>query len=88
MPQSKDVLFIIDPINSLEPGHDTSLGLMEAAIKSGDRVFVTTPKDLVIASDGNIGSIYAAVQEVASFVQQAPGGIGAPVSPAPSSQSS
>ena len=70
MAQSKDVLFIIDPIDALEPGHDTSLGLMEAAIKHGDRVFVTTPKELMIASDGYVGRIYAAVQEVTHFVQQ------------------
>lgn len=70
MAQSKDVLFIIDPIDSLEPGHDTSLGLMEAAINHGDRVFVTTPKELMVVSDGYVGRIYAAVQEVTNFVQQ------------------
>ena len=70
MAHSKNVLFIIDPIDSLEPGHDTSLGLMEAAIKNGDRVFITTPKNLVIASDGDASSVYAVVQEVTSFVQQ------------------
>ncbi|NEZ56353.1 hypothetical protein [Adonisia turfae] len=66
----KNVLFITDPIDSLEPGHDTSLGLMEAAIKHGDRVFVTTPKDFVINSDSHVGNIYAAVREVTSFAQQ------------------
>lgn len=70
MAQSKNVLFITDPIDSLEPGHDTSLGLMEAAMKHGDRVFVTTPKALTIASDGHVGQIYAVVQEVTSFEPQ------------------
>lgn len=70
MAHPKHVLFIIDPINSLEPGHDTSLGLMEAAINHGDRVFVTTPTQLMIASDGHVGHIYAAVQEIIRFVQR------------------
>ena len=67
---SRHVLFIIDPIDLLEPGHDTSLGLMEAAIQYGDRVFITTPKDLMITSDGHSGQLYAVVQEVTGFVPQ------------------
>lgn len=40
--------FIIDPIGSLDPTHDTSVALMEAACIEGYGVFITTMADLAI----------------------------------------
>ncbi len=40
--------FIIDPIGGLDPTHDTSVALMEAACTMGHRVFITTMADLAI----------------------------------------
>ncbi|MFK8184162.1 MAG: hypothetical protein AB8B99_12375 [Phormidesmis sp.] len=70
MKKIETILFIIDPIHVLEPGHDTSLGLMEAAIKNGDRVFITTPKGFVIDSGSSVGNVYAEAQEITAFVPQ------------------
>jgi|GEM_PF-5318079 len=70
MPHSKDILFIIDPIKSLNPGRNTSLGLMEAALKSGDQVFFSTPNDFVISSNGIQGYAYALVKQVTGFEQR------------------
>ena len=33
--------FIIDPIQLLDPGHDTSVALMEAATEMGHEVWIT-----------------------------------------------
>jgi len=41
-----DVVFVIDPIHTLLPGHDTSVALMEAAQLRGHRVLVTTAQEL------------------------------------------
>jgi glutathione synthase len=41
-----DVVFVVDPMNTLLPGHDTSVALMEAAQLRGHRVLVTTAADL------------------------------------------
>jgi glutathione synthase len=43
-----DLAFIIDPIGGLDPTHDTSVALMEAAGREGHRVFVATMADLAI----------------------------------------
>lgn len=41
-----DLVFVIDPIETLLPGHDTSVALMEAAQLRGHRVLVTTAGQL------------------------------------------
>ncbi len=45
-----DFAFIIDPINRLDPGHDTSVALMEAAQKLGHRVWITQAQHLEVRS--------------------------------------
>ena len=40
--------FIIDPIAKLDPGHDTSVALMEAAQIMGHQVWITEARDLTI----------------------------------------
>lgn len=40
--------FIIDPIGGLDPTHDTSVALMEAACKEGHQVYTTTMANLAI----------------------------------------
>lgn len=41
--------FIIDPIQTLDPGHDTSVALMEAAQALGHQVWITEAKRLSVA---------------------------------------
>lgn len=41
-PGALDLVFVIDPIETLLPGHDTSVALMEAAQLRGHRVLTTT----------------------------------------------
>ena len=38
--------FIIDPIQQLDPGHDTSVALMEAAQAGGHEVWITQAERL------------------------------------------
>ncbi|HEY9616898.1 MAG TPA: glutathione synthase, partial [Microcoleaceae cyanobacterium] len=38
--------FIIDPIQKLDPGHDTSVALMEAAQELGHEVWITQANQL------------------------------------------
>lgn len=45
-PPDLDLVFVIDPIDSLQPGHDTSVALMEAAQLRGHRVLITTAEEL------------------------------------------
>lgn len=52
--------FIIDPIPLLDPGHDTSVALMEAAQKLGHQVWITTINQLSVIN----GEAWAMVQEV------------------------
>ena len=40
------LLFVIDPLDSLNPGHDTSVALMESAQQRGHRILVTTMAEL------------------------------------------
>ena len=47
-----DFVFVIDEIASLQPGHDSSVALMEAAQLRGHRVLVTTAAELGFA-DGH-----------------------------------
>ena len=41
--------FIIDPIERLDPGHDTTVAFMEAAIARGHEVWITQAHDLGVA---------------------------------------
>ncbi len=43
------ITFIIDPIRGLDPGHDTSVALMEAAQELGHEVWITEPRYLSVA---------------------------------------
>ncbi len=45
---TKKILFVIDPIASLKPFHDTSVGMMQAALALGLEVFVCEIGDLRI----------------------------------------
>ena len=40
--------FIIDPIAKLDPAHDTSVALMEAACRTGHAVFITNMNTLSV----------------------------------------
>jgi glutathione synthase len=55
--------FIIDPIARLDPGHDTSVALMEAAQALGHEVWITQAKDLGVA-DGKATALVQPVQLV------------------------
>jgi glutathione synthase len=52
--------FIIDPIQKLDPGHDTSVALMEAAQEMGHEVWITEAHSLSVAE----GKAWALVQSV------------------------
>ena len=52
--------FIIDPINQLDPGHDTSVALMEAAQTMGHQVWITQANQLMIIE----GKAWATLQQV------------------------
>ena len=52
--------FIIDPIQKLDPGHDTSVALMEAAQEMGHEVWITEAHSLSVAQ----GKAWAMVQSV------------------------
>jgi glutathione synthase len=43
-------LFIIDPIDRLDPGHDTSVALMEAAQRRGHGVWITSAQALSVVA--------------------------------------
>ncbi len=42
------IAFIIDPIERLDPGHDTSVALMEAAQVQGHEIWITYPEQLQV----------------------------------------
>lgn len=52
--------FIIDPIQRLDPGHDTSVALMEAAQKLGHEIWITEAHQLSVAG----GKAWAIAQSV------------------------
>ncbi|MGA1601943.1 MAG: glutathione synthase [Prochlorothrix sp.] len=54
------IAFIIDPIQGLDPGHDSSVALMEAAQLRGHEVWITTMNQLRIVA----GSAWARLQPV------------------------
>lgn len=60
--------FIIDPLPQLDPGHDTSVALMEAAQQLGHEVWVTQAHQLSVIE----GTAWAALQrvELTPVVQQ------------------
>ncbi|PZV18599.1 MAG: glutathione synthase [Leptolyngbya sp.] len=53
--------FIIDPIARLDPGHDTSVALMEAAQVLGHEVWITQVNSLAV-SDGQASALLQPVQ--------------------------
>lgn len=55
-----DIAFIIDPIARLDPGHDTSVALMEAAQAAGAQVWVTEISQLLIRE----GQVWAALTPI------------------------
>jgi glutathione synthase len=52
--------FIIDPIQRLDPGHDTSVALMEAAQELGHEVWITQASKLAVVG----GKAFAFLQQV------------------------
>lgn len=54
------LLFVIDPIETLNPGHDSSVALMEAAQSRGHDVSFTTMRELEVEG----GSAVAASQQI------------------------
>ncbi|XGV98408.1 MAG: glutathione synthase [Leptolyngbya sp. BL-A-14] len=52
--------FIIDPIQRLDPGHDTSVALMEAAQALGHEVWITQANQLSVAN----GKAFAPLEQV------------------------
>ncbi|MDP8966152.1 MAG: glutathione synthase [Cyanobacteriota bacterium] len=52
--------FIIDPLSKLDPGHDTSVALMEASQALGHEVWVTQAQELSVLN----GQAWALLQEV------------------------
>ena len=55
-----NIAFVIDPIDRLDPGHDTSVALMEAAQALGHHVWITTANQLSVSG----GKAWATLQEV------------------------
>lgn len=58
--------FIIDPIQRLDPGHDTSVALMEAAQELGNEVWITQANQLSVVK----GKAFALLQRVQLFPVQ------------------
>lgn len=54
------VAFIIDPIHRLDPGHDTSVALMEAAQELGHEVWITEANQLSVTA----GKAWATAQQI------------------------
>jgi glutathione synthase len=52
--------FIIDPIANLDPGHDSSVAIMEAAHKAGHQVWITEMEQLSVIE----GQTWATVQPI------------------------
>jgi glutathione synthase len=55
-----NVVFIIDPIAKLDPTHDSSVAMMEAACQRGDRVWITEISQLTVQA----GRAWAKLQAV------------------------
>ncbi len=54
------IAFIIDPIARLDPGHDTSVALMEAAQNQGHEIWIAQPEDLQVID----GKAWALLQPI------------------------
>jgi len=54
------IAFIIDPIDRLDPGHDTSIALMEAAQARGDQVWITEARHLSIVQSQAMALLWPA----------------------------
>ncbi|MEL6321065.1 MAG: glutathione synthase [Cyanobacteria bacterium J06626_14] len=52
-------LFVIDPISALDPGHDTSVALMEAAQTLGHSIWIAETKNLWVADGKAWGALTA-----------------------------
>ena len=52
------IAFIIDPISRLDPGHDTSVALMEAAQSLGHEVWITEIQELSVVKGEAWGRLY------------------------------
>lgn len=52
------IAFIIDPISQLDPGHDTTVALMEAASANGHEVWSTQLEQLSVVEGEPIGMLY------------------------------
>lgn len=55
-----NIAFIIDPISYLDPGHDTSVALMEAAQTLGHMVWITSANQLSVSR----GIVWATLQAI------------------------
>jgi glutathione synthase len=58
-----DFAFIIDPIDRLDPGHDTSVALMEAAQAMGHRVWITQAEQLGVEQGQAMARLQAVTLE-------------------------
>lgn len=63
------LLFIIDPIAQLDPGHDTSVALMEAAQQQGHEVWITQAHQLSILEGQTWGWVQAVQLTPVSLVE-------------------
>lgn len=54
--RSLDLVFVVDPIETLNAGHDTSVAIMESAQARGHRVHVTTMRELGVANGRAVAS--------------------------------
>ena len=44
-------LFVLDPLEQINPAKDSSAALMQAAQRAGDEVWASTPSDLIARGD-------------------------------------
>ncbi len=61
--------FIIDPIERLDPGHDTSVALMEAAQILGHEVWVAAVSDLSVIEGKAFATLYSVQLEPVKLVE-------------------
>lgn len=52
---SLDLLFVIDPVETLNAAHDTSVAMMESAQDRGHRIHVTTMRELGVSAGRAVG---------------------------------
>ena len=66
-------LFVIDPIERLNPAKDSSVALMQAAQRAGLPVWVCTPADISAAEHPQVGHTAWALARPAQLEAIAPG---------------